>query len=65
MENLGLKITGLSPYVVNLVNQSGHISIGQIANCKVCIGDKEYNFTFHVICLQTQINVYSLLLGRT
>jgi hypothetical protein len=65
MEKLGLKITGPSPYVVNLVDQNGHIPIGQIANCKVCIGDEEYNLTFHVIHLQTEINVYSLLLGGT
>jgi hypothetical protein len=65
MEKLGFKITGPSAYVVNLADQSGHIPIGQIANYKVCIGDEEYNLTFHVICLQTKINVYSLLLGRT
>jgi hypothetical protein len=65
LEKLGLKITGPSPYVVNLANQSGHIPIGQIANCKVCIGDEEYNLTFHVICLYIEINVYSLLLCRT
>jgi hypothetical protein len=64
MEKIGLKITGLSPYVVNLADQSGHIPIDQIANCKVWIGDEEYNLTFHVICFQTEINVYSLLLGR-
>jgi hypothetical protein len=63
MEKLGFKITSPSPYVVNLADQSGHIPIGQIANYKVCIGDEEYNLTFHVICLQTKINVYSLLLG--
>ncbi len=65
LEKLGLKIIGPSPYVVNLADQSGHIPIGQIANCKVCIGDKEYNLTFNVIRLQKEINVYSLLLGRT
>ncbi len=63
MEKLGFKITSPSPYVVNLADQSGHIPIGQIANYKVCIGDEEYNLTFHVICLQTKINAYSLLLG--
>jgi hypothetical protein len=41
MEKLGLKITGLSPYVVNMADQNGHILISQIANCKVCIGDEE------------------------
>ncbi len=45
MEKLSFKITGLSPYAVNLAYQSGHI-----ANCKVCIGDKKYDLTFHVIC---------------
>ncbi len=28
MEKLGLKITSPSPYVVNMVDQSGHIPIG-------------------------------------
>jgi len=65
MEKLSLKITGPSPYVVNMADQNGHIPIGQIAYCKVCIGDKEYNLTFHVIRLQTEINAYSLLLGQT
>jgi len=51
MEKLSIKIIGPSPYVVNLANQNGHIPIGQIVNCKVCIGDKEYNLNFHVFRL--------------
>lgn len=65
MKKLGLKVTSPSPNVVNLTNQSGHIPNGQIANYKVCIGDEKYNLIFHVIRLQTKINVYSLFLGKT
>jgi hypothetical protein len=51
MENLSLKIINPSPNVVNLIDQNDHIPNGQITNYKVCIGDEEYNFIFHVIHL--------------
>ncbi len=65
MEKLNLKIIGPSPNVVNLIDQNGHIPNGQITNYKVCISDEEYNFIFHVIRLQTKINVNSLFLDKT
>jgi hypothetical protein len=60
-----LKIIGPSPNVVSLIDQNGHIPNGQITNYKVYVGDEKYNFIFHVIHLQTKINVYSLFLGKT
>jgi hypothetical protein len=64
MESLGLKVTGPSPYVVNVADQRPVTPLGQIVNCQVEAGGEIYTLTFHVLRLMTNKTAYPLLLGR-
>ena len=64
MEKLGLDITGPSPFVINMANQSPEAPMGQIKDCKVMTGGEEYSLTFHVIRMHSNKDSFPLLLGR-
>lgn len=51
IKKLNFQIVSLLFYIVNLANQRNNMIIYQIKNYKVCIGDKKYNFTFHMFCV--------------
>jgi len=64
MEKLGLSLTGPSPFVLNMADQSPAKPLGQITNCKIITGGEEYMVTFHVIRMHTAKESFPLLLGR-
>jgi len=64
LEKLGLEITGPSPYVVNVADQTQVTPLGQVANCQIRAGGEIYTLTFHVLRLVSDANAYPLLLGR-
>ena len=64
MEKLGLSLTGPSPFVLNMADQSPARPLGQITNCKIITGGEEYLVTFHVIRMHTAKESFPLLLGR-
>lgn len=64
MESLGLKVSGPSPYVVNVADQRPVTPLGQIVNCQMEAGGEIYTLTFHVLRLVANKTAYPLLLGR-
>ena len=64
MEKLGLSLTGPSPFVLNMADQSPAKPVGQIQNCKLISGGVEYLVTFHVIKMYASKEAFPLLLGR-
>jgi hypothetical protein len=64
MKKLGLSLTGPSPYVINMANQSSSVPIGQIKDCRISTGGEEYIVTFHVIRMHSSKDSFSMLLGR-
>lgn len=64
MEKLGLSLTGPSPFVLNMADQSPAKPLGQISNCKISTGGEDYLVTFHVIRMHTSKESFPLLLGR-
>lgn len=64
MEKLGLSLTGPSPFVLNMADQSPAKPVGQIQNCKMLSGGVEYLVTFHVIKMFASKEAFPLLLGR-
>ena len=64
MEKLGLEITGPSPFVINMANQSPEAPLGQIKDCQVITGGESYLLTFHVIRMHSNKGSFPLLLGR-
>ena len=64
MKRLGLSLTGPSPFIMNMANQSPAVPLGMIKDCRICTGGKKYVITFHVIKIHSSKNTFSLLLGR-
>jgi hypothetical protein len=58
MRKLGIGLTGPSPFIINMANQSSTMPLRMIKDCKMTIGREEYLVTFHVI------KMHSILLGR-
>ena len=64
MEKLGLSLTGPSPFVINMANQSPSTPLGMIKDCKITTGGEDYIVTFHVIKMHTDKDAFPILLGR-
>ena len=64
MEKLGLSLTGPSPIVISMANQSPARPIGQIKDCQVMVGGESYTLTIHVIQTHSLRESFPLLLGR-
>ena len=64
MKKLGLDITGPSPFVINMANQSPKEPMDQIKDCNVITGGEEYSLTFHVIRMHSNKESFPILLGR-
>ena len=64
MEKLGLSLTGPSPHVIRMANQTSSVPLGQIKDCRINTGGEEYIVTFHVIRMHSTKNAYPMLLGR-
>ena len=46
MKNLGLSLTGPSPFVINMANQNPAIPFGMIKACRLSTGGEAYIVTF-------------------
>ena len=64
MKKLGLDLTGPSPLVINMANQSSTTPLGMIKDCRMTTGGKEYLVTFHVINMHSNKETFPILLGR-
>lgn len=64
MEKLGLSLTGPSPIVISMANQSPARPVGQIKDCQVMVGGESYTLTIHVIQTHSSRESFPLLLGR-
>ena len=64
MEKLGLSLTGPSPIVISMANQSLARPVGQIKDCQVMVGGESYTLTIHVIQIHSSKESFPLLLGR-
>ena len=64
MVKLGLSLTGPSPIVISMANQSPARPVGQIKDCQVMVGGESYNLTIHVIQIHSSRESFPLLLGR-
>ena len=64
MEKLGLSLTGPSPFVINMANQSPTVPRGQIKDCRINTGGEEYVVIFHVIKMHSTKDSFPMLLGR-
>ena len=64
MQKLGLSLTGPSPFIINMTNQSPAIPLGMIKDCRISTGGEEYVVTFHVNKIHSNKDTFPLLLGR-
>lgn len=64
MKKLGRSLTGLSPFIINMANQSPAVPLGQIKDCRISTGGEEYIVTFHVIRMHSHKDTFPILLGR-
>ena len=64
LKQLGLQLTGPSPIVINMVNQTSSIPIGMVEECRIRTGGEEYLVTFHVIKMHSTKDTFPILLGR-
>ena len=64
MKKLGLSLTGPSPFVINMANQSPSTPLGMIKDCRITTGGEEYIVIFHVIKMHSDKDAFSILLGR-
>ena len=64
MKRLGLSLTGPSPFIINMANQSLAVPLGMIKDCRISTGGEEYVVTFHVIKMNSSKDTFPLLLGR-
>ena len=64
MRKLGLSLTGPSPFVINMANQSPLVPVGIIKDCRLSTGGEEYIVTFQVIKMHDNKNAFPILLGR-
>ena len=49
LKQLGLQLTGPSPIIINMANQTSSVPLGMVEECRIRTGGKEYLVTFHVI----------------
>ena len=64
MKRLGLSLTGPSPFIINMANQSRAMSLGMIKDCRISTGGEKYMVTFHVIKMHSNKDIFFILLGR-
>jgi hypothetical protein len=64
MKRLGLSLTGPSPFIINMANQTPAVPLGMIKDCRISTGGEEYVVTFHVIKMHSNKDTFPILLGR-
>lgn len=64
MKRLGLSLTGPSPFVINMANQSPAVPFGMNKDFRLSTGSEEYIVTFHMIKMHSNKDTFPILLGR-
>ena len=64
LNQLGLHLTGPSPFIINMANQTLFVPIGMVKDCRIQSGGKEYVVNFHVIKMHSTKDIFPLLLDR-
>ena len=64
MKMLDLSLTGPSPFIINMANQTPAVPLGMIKDCRISTGGKEYVVTCHVIKMHSNKHTFPILLGR-
>ena len=64
LKQLGLQLTGPSPFIINMANQTSSVPLGMIKDCRIQTGGEEYIVTFHVIKMHSTKDTFPILLGR-
>ena len=64
MKKLSLSLTGPSPFIINMANQSPPVPLGMIKNYRISTRGEEYVVTFHVIKMHSSKDTFPLLLER-
>ena len=64
MTRLDLNLTGPSPFIISMANQSPAVPLGMIKDCRISTGTEEYVITFHIIKMYFNNDTFSILLGR-
>ena len=64
LTQLGLHLTGPSPFIINMANQTSSVPIGMVKDCRIQSGGEEYVVNFHVIKMHSTKDTFPLLLGR-
>ena len=64
LKQLGLQLTGPSPIIINMANQTSSVPLGMVEECRIRTGGKEYLVTFHVIKMHSTRDIFPILLGR-
>ena len=61
---LGFHLTGPSPFIINMANQTSSVPIGMVTDCRIQSGGEEYIVNFHVIKMHSTKDTFPILLGR-
>ena len=64
LNQLGLHLTGTSPFIINMANQTSSKPIGMVKDCRIQSGGEENVVNFHVIKMHSTKDTFPLLLGR-
>ena len=64
MKRLGFSVTGPSPFIINMTNQTPAMPLGMIKDCKISTGREEYVVIFHVIKIHSNKDTFPILLER-
>ena len=64
LKQLGLHLTGPSPFSINMANQTLSVPLGMVKDCRIQTGGEEYIVRFHVIKMHSTKDTFSILLER-
>ena len=64
MKRFGLSLSGPSPFIINMANESPAVPFRMIKDCKISTGVEEYVVTFHAIKMHSNKNTFPILLDR-
>ena len=64
LKHLGLHLTGLFLFIINMMNPTSSVPVGMIKDCRIHTRGGEYIVTFHVIKMHSTKDIFPILLGR-
>ena len=64
MKRLGVSLTGPSPFIINMANQSPAVPLEMFKDCRISTGGEEYVVTFYIVKRNSNKDTIPILLGR-